>query len=232
MSIPDNMPFLCVITPVFDPAYNSVKKLVAELQSQTNGDFFQVLISNGPSPKIKRLVEDLNKQDSRFLYDEIKKEKLKDSIELLVNLGKRREYCLKRYDAERYLFLDADIKLVEKDYFLNLQKAHNEARKDVLLTSVKMVVAGNETNFPVFPIKYGHIDIANYSFSFNLAKNYHYPTDYDPRIGYGNDYRFFSAISNENNTVMLNFVSAIKDGNNTYRRFTELFLNEQRKKAA
>ena len=69
--------FLCIITPVFDPAYESLCQLVAELHSQTFGRFIHVMISNGPSPKIKSYVLELNRKDPRFIYDDIQ---LKESL--------------------------------------------------------------------------------------------------------------------------------------------------------
>ena len=218
--------FLCIITPVFDPAYESLRELVAELSAQTFGRFIQVMVSNGPSTKIKNFVLELNKKDPRFIYDEIEQE-ITDNLEkLLVNLGKRREYCIKKYTAERYVFLDADAKLIDNDYFLKLYKAHKEIKRDILITLVKILNnQDNETTLPIFPITYGHIDMANFTFSKRIAKNYSFPVDYDSSVGIGNDYRFFSRISNENNTAVLNFTSAIRDGNNSYKRVTELFLS-------
>lgn len=216
--------FLCIITPVFDPALEAVRKLVDELQSQTYGNFFQIMISNGPSPRIKEFVSDLRKKGGRFIYDEIEEEIINNSRELLINLGKRREYCLKKYNAERYVFLDADVKLIDNDYFLKLHKAHKELKRDVLITLVKM---GGELTLPIFPIRYGRIDMANFSFSKRIAKRFSYPTDFDQDIGIGNDYRFYSMISHDNNPAILNFISAMKDGNNSYKRLSEFFLEEQ-----
>jgi hypothetical protein len=218
--------FLCIITPVFDPALEAVRKLANDLKSQTYENFFQVMISNGPSPRIKEFVSDVRKKDARFIYDEIEEEILNNSLELLINLGKRREYCLKKYNAERYIFLDADAKLIDNDYVLKLHKAHKEIKRDILITLIKM---GGELTLPIFPIVRGHIDLANFSFSKRIAKRFNYPTDFDQDIEVGNDYRFFAAISGEDNTALLNFVSVIKDGNNSYRRFTELFLDERKK---
>lgn len=221
--------FLCIITPVFDPALEAVRKLVSELQSQTYGSFFQVMISNGLSPRIKEFVIDLRIKDARFIYDEIEEEIINNWRELLINLGKRREYCLKKYNAERYVFLDADIKLIDNDYFLKLYKAHKEIKRDVLITLIKILHAGGELSLPIFPMTCGHIDLANFSFPKRIAKKFTYPTDYDQNIGIGNDYRFFFMISQANNTAILNFFSAIKDGNNSYKRLSEFFLEEQQK---
>jgi hypothetical protein len=224
----EKIPFLCVITPVFDPAYDSILKLISELKSQTYGQFIHIMISNGPSSAIKNLVMELNKEDRRFIYDEIPEENLNGSLELLINLGKRREYCLKKYNAERYVFLDADVKLIDDNYFLKLYEAHQKVNRDILITLIKIIDQGKEVILPIFPITCGHIDMANFTFSKNIAKSFSYPTDYDLRMGIANDFRFFSKISNENNTAIFNFISAIRDGNNSYKRLTELFLEEQK----
>lgn len=220
-------PFLCIITPVFDPAYASLCKLIAELYSQTLGRFIHVMISNGPSPNIKELICKLNMHDLRFIYDEMTEETIYNPIELLINLGKRRDYCLKKYNAARYLFLDADVKLIDNDYFKKLYKAHKHINRDILITLTKYYDQNNEITLPIFPIREGHIDMANYSFSQKIAKNFNYPMDYDIHYGIANDYRFFSSISSENNTAILNFVSAIRDGNSSYKRATELFNEYQ-----
>jgi hypothetical protein len=86
---------------------------------------------------------------------------------------------------------------------------------------------GGELTLPIFPIRYGRIDMANFSFSKRIAKRFSYPTDFDQDIGIGNDYRFYSMISHDNNPAILNFISAMKDGNNSYKRLSEFFLEEQ-----
>ncbi len=169
------------------------------------------------------MVLQLNSHDPRFIYDEMEEEALNSPQKILINLGKRRNYGMKKYDADRYLFLDADIKLVDNDYFLKLYKAHTETGKDILLTLVQMYDGNPDIILPIFPIKLTRIDLANYTFSRRIAKSINYPTDYDPQIGIGNDYRFFTQISHENNTELLNFMSAIRNGNKSYRSLSQLF---------
>ena len=113
-------PFFCIVTPVFDPALTAIKTLIADLQDQTFADFKHVLISNGRSPKIANLINKINKKDQRFIYDEITQEKILTSVDLLKNLGKRREFSLKKYIARRYLFFDADLKIIDKHFFAKL----------------------------------------------------------------------------------------------------------------
>jgi hypothetical protein len=226
MAAEDKLPFLCVITPVFDPAYESLVLLTGELKEQSNPDFIHVMISNGPSPRVKQLIDQLREVDRRFIYDELPQEDQEGAVKLLINLGRRREYCLKHYEAQRYVFLDADIKLVDRDYFARLQKAHQEIQRDILITLVEINDAGRSLILPLFPIKLGHIDMGNFTFSRSIARNFSYPTDQDEKFGAANDYRFYSRIANPENTAILNFMSAIRDGNNRYRRLSVVFNEE------
>jgi len=225
-------PFLCVVTPVFDPARDSLCKLIADLQSQSFGDFQQVMVSNGPSPAIREVVLDINRSDSRFTYDELPLEPTPRPEDLLANLGRRRDHCLKKYAAARFAFLDADVKVCDEDYFRTLHRAHHEIHRDILITLTRIHDGAKESILPIFPVRQGHIDIANFTFSNGIAKKYRYPSDFDPNAGWANDYRFFSMISNEGNTAILNFVSTIRDGNNAYKRLTELFLEDAARKEA
>src|SRR5208283_4598068 len=143
-------PFLCIITPVFDPCYKSLCKLIGELQRQTDGRFIHIMISNGPSPRVREMVGRLNRSDPRFIYDEIEQDALRSPVDILINLGNRRNYAMKKYDAERYIFLDADVKLVDDNYFLKLQKAHTETGKDILLTRVQMYNGNPNIIMPIF----------------------------------------------------------------------------------
>jgi hypothetical protein len=221
--------FLCIITPVFDPAYDSINTLILELQAQTFGRFIHVMISNGSSPRIRDYIFELSKHDPRFIYVETKAEITSNALELFLNVCKRRSYGLKNYRAERYLFLDADAKLVDNSYFMKLHSAHQEIKRDILITLVKIHNQSTEIILPLFPIKFGHIDLANFSVSKKIARKFNYPTDHDANIGYGSDYRFFSRIATDNNTALLNFISTIRDGNNTYKRLSELLHEDDLK---
>ncbi len=218
-------PFLCVITPVFDPAYESVVKLINALKLQSFGQFIHILVSNGRSSKIKAYIDEIRIHDQRFIYDEIKEEKLESGIDILVNLGKRRNYCLKQYDAARYVMLDADLQIIKSNYFLKLYEAHEKLKADVICTKIRI----REKVFPRFPLKLGRIDLANVSFSKSIAKHFDYPTDYDPHFGIGNDYRFFSKFIHDDNTVILDVISAVKDGNASYKRVLEIIKEEKGK---
>lgn len=218
-------PFLCLITPVFDPVLESLTKLVAAVKKQTLGDFTHVMVSNGPSPAIKEFSAKIARDDPRFIYDEIEEEPTGDSIAILLNLGKRRNYAMKKYEAARYLFLDSDLKILDNDYFRKLHVAHAEIKRDVFVTQVQYAGRSRMVTLPIFPIQHGRLDIANYCFTRAIAETYNYPTDY---IGVFNDYRFFSMIATEHNTAILDFVSAERDGNASHTRLSESYREERK----
>ncbi|MCZ7592827.1 MAG: hypothetical protein M5U15_12080 [Kiritimatiellae bacterium] len=218
-------PFLCLITPVFDPALESLTKLVAAVKKQTLGDFIHVMVSNGPSPAIKGFIANIARDDPRFIYDEIEEEPTGDSIAILLNLGKRRNYAMKNYEAVRYLFLDSDLKILDNDYFRKLHLAHAEIKRDVFVTQVQYAGRSKMVTLPIFPIQHSRLDIANYCFTRAIAETYNYPTDY---IGVFNDYRFFSMIATEHNTAILDFVSAERDGNASHTRLSESYREERK----
>lgn len=218
-------PFFCIVTPIFDGAYPAVRMLVAALQRQTYSNFIHILISNGPSSEeIKKYVKQLN--DPRFIYDELLWEPTPNRTSLFLNICKRRNHCFIKYDAQRYMCLDADLKIISNDYFLKLFNTHFEKEnKSMLLTKVKYVIdqkqLTNPAIFPKYPYKLGSIDLACISLNKAAAKE-GYPTDIDDTIGFGNDYRVFSKYAVGDNYFLIDFISAEKDGNRTYTRFSLL----------
>jgi len=202
------MPFLCAITPVFDAALPSFEGLVGDLQSQTSHDFIHIAICNGDELKIKAYVESLN--DSKFHYVSLGYQETPTKESLLAEIGRRRDYCLQNFDAERYVFLDADLQLLTCDYFQRLKEHHKDA--DILLTRV----AYQGFLLPKKPIQCGHIDMANFSFNRRVAKSIHYPCDFDPKIGVANDWRYFNQITQQYKSKQLLLLSAKKNGRNSY----------------
>lgn len=156
--------------------------------------------------------------DPRFIYEEFPAEPTTNLVLLLTNLGKRRNHCLKKYDADRFVFLDADLQIIDTTYFQKLHDSHQEA--PIILTRVK----NGPTTLPKFPIKLGNIDIANYSFNREIAKKIDYPTDVSFGFyGYANDFRFYDSIGMYPHKI-LSDVCAIKDGNKFYTRVSDLML--------
>lgn len=211
-------PFVCVVTPVFDPCLLSLEKLVTDLRRQSLGNFIHVMVSNGPSPAIADYVGTVLAPDPRFIYEEIEAEVTGDREALLANLGKRRRQAIAGHQAARYVFLDADVKLLDDDYFARLYLADRFSGKDIIITGVDYY----GTVLPVFPIEKGRIDMANYTFSSRVARLHPYPCDFDPAHGIANDYRFFEAIANGANTMFIDHVTARKDGNRGYTRLTDM----------
>lgn len=212
-------PFLCMITPVFDPALASLKLLVEDLKQQSFNNFIHVSVSNGLSSKIKEYIDNERKLDERFVYSQIPYEKVTDYQSLLVNLGKRRRNSLKKFSAKRYLFLDADFKILDTDYFAKLYMAHAFIRKDVFVT--KIIHSGRVSRL------LDDFDMANFNFSIKVAKAHPFFTDLDPKFGRGNDFRYFVAINTPNNTAFLDIVLGEKDGNRFYTRTTDIYYQEK-----
>lgn len=208
------MPFLCVITPIFEGCAGAFHLLVEALQQQTMGDFIHVAVSNGPSPSIGKYISLL--KDTRFIYEECPLEPTNDLIALLTNLGKRRNHCLKKFDADRYVFLDADLKITDNTYFQRLFDSHSDA--PVIITHVM----NGSTKLPKFPARLGSIDISNYSFNRMIAKTKDYPMNVDyAQYRYANDFRFYEKLAIYPQKI-ISAVCAIKDGNKSYTRITDM----------
>jgi len=205
-------PFLCVITPIFDGAFEALKLLIETLKTQTMRNFIHVAISAGPSKQSQQFIESLN--DHRFIYKEHTALKTKNFEELVASLGDRRTYCFKSYKAHRYVCLDADLKIISDDYFRKLYGHHDDA--NVLITQIWWPKK-DHTLLPKYPITRGRIDLANFSFSRRVVEdpNCSYPTDMGLLGGRDGDWRFFEIISTYGYKV-ISITSAIYNGNSTY----------------
>jgi hypothetical protein len=204
-------PFFCIITPIFDPALGPAKLLIRDILNQSFENFCHVFISNGESPQTRQFIRKL--RDSRFIYDEIPFQPTSTQKDLVCNIGKRREHCLKKYVSKRFLFLNADLKLLDDTYFQKLSQAHPEA--DVLVTQVlNRPNGGRGTILPKRPIQIGTIDASNFSVSQKVAKERSWPTDFHPIFRIANDYRYFQGLVERYSVKFLPFISAEKDGHN------------------
>jgi glycosyltransferase involved in cell wall biosynthesis len=205
-----------VITPVFDACVNSAALLINALQKQTYTEFQHILISNGSSTIIKSLVNKVN--DSRFIYSEYLEENTSTVPKLMENLGKRRNFCLKNYMADRYFFFDADLQIIDNEFFYNIHEIHEQA--DVIISKIDCY----GVEYPLMPMKRGNIDLANYSISRKMAEKYDYPTEYTKENNVAFDWRFFSLVKNEG-IYFSNILYAVKDGNNTYKTVSSEFID-------
>ena len=171
-------PFLCVITPVFDPARASVELLIADLMRQTFGDFVHVMVSNGPSPEVAAFVARVRAgdlgggtPDGRFVYEELAVRETPDAVSLLVDLGRRRRHAVGTHAADRYVFLDADAEILDERYCARLYLAHVLSRRDLILTMVRYY----DRVLPEFPIGLGRIDMANFTPALQTARGIRRP---------------------------------------------------------
>ena len=222
-------PFLCVVTPVFDPARASVERLITGLMGQTFGDFVHVMVSNGPSPEVAAVVARVRAgelgagtPDERFIYEELPGRETPTGSALLADLGRRRRQVLRTHAADRYVFLDADAEILDERYFARLYVAHVLSRRDLILCRVRYY----DRVLPEFPIGLGRIDMANFTFSAAVAREHPYPDDHDPTFGLANDYRFWTAISAGRTPLVLDAICVRKDGHKSYTRVTDRFIAE------
>jgi hypothetical protein len=224
-------PYLCIITPVFDPALEPLRLLIGDLQRQSFKHFLHVSISNGPSPQVRQLIDQARRADARFIYDEIEFSETPEWQTLLMNLARRRTYAMRKYRAARYMFIDADSALASDRYLAQLYVADAVLRKDVIVTQTRFAagtVFPQGAVLPLFPVGLGRIDITNYTFSHRIAARHEYPPDIDPRYGAANDYRYFQTISDPHNTVYFPFLGVLKDARRSYRSVAEIWRGTDR----
>jgi hypothetical protein len=211
-----NLPFLCVITPIFDEALPSLKPLIQDLKKQSFNSFIHVLVSNGKSVQSKKYINELNKSDSRFIYVEIPETKTDTWQKLQVNLGKRKNFALKKYDAERYVFIDADSAITDPHFIAKLCLAHFYIKKDILVVRINH----KDKTLPIFPVRMGTLDMCNYTISRKLAKQSHYPTDPWQYFS-ATDFLYFRDINRTDNTSFLPFTYLKKDARRSYESVGE-----------
>lgn len=216
----EEAPFLCIITPIFDPALKPLKSLVRDLKTQTHPHFIHVSISNGLSPQVKNYITELSKKDSRFIYEEVKEEKIHGWQEILLNIGKRRTNAMKKYAAMRYVFVDADSSIASNSYIAKLYCCHIFSKKEIIITQTKFP---DSAVLPFFPINLGRIDITNYTFSRKIALGYPYPCDIDPHYGPANDFRYFKKINKKNSTIYFPFLGILKNNKKSYKNLGKMY---------
>lgn len=215
--IPNNRPFLCIITPVFDGCLEAVTGLISDLEKQTSQSYVHILVSNGESPLIKSYIQD--QPNERLIYAELPYEPHPTGIELQENLGKRRNLAMKNFKADRYIFIDADTQIINERYIEQLFAAHVCIRKDIIMTQSLV----NGVVFPLIPINIGRMDMTNMTFSHTIAMTHDFPTDVIPEYRYISDYRFFLIINKPHNTAFMPIMGCVKDARRSYESVKEFF---------
>lgn len=212
----------CIITPVFEEAFATVPGLIQDLKEQTYNNFQHVMISNGASPIIKKIIGQAN--DNRFIYVEAPHEETPKLENVLVNIAKRRNYATEKFEAERYFFFDADLLVYANNFFEVIFGLHEKA--DVILSKI-LLRDIPRVELPIFPIKKGNIDIANYSFSKRMADKYKYCTHYpDLKNGIANDWAFYDQMKDEEH-YFNDMCYAKKDGRALYRNLSTRYISER-----
>ncbi len=217
-----------LITPVFDGCLESLELVFQDIVNQTYTDWVWVLCSNGFSEKICQFThiknELLNKELNatnklfRVFYPKIvylytRYEELPDGRAILANLGKRRNYCIKKMKSDYTFMIDADAKLLDINMFSIINDELKKTPKGLCIYKVVHDVG----MLPIFPIGYGRIDMLNYCVRTSLAKKVGYPTMVHPTQP-GNDYWFFNRVYTETkgDYLFIDRVFGRHNGNNTY----------------
>lgn len=213
---PSPLPFLCIITPIFDEALPSLIPLVKDLQAQSYGSFIHVLISNGDSPKVQKYLAKISRRDPRFIYHSCKKLSTPNWQKLQVDLGRRKNYGLSHFDALRYVFIDADSSIIDRAFIAKLYISHRFLHKDILVARIRH----GKRVLPEFPVRMGTLDMCNYTFSQKIAKTSHYPTDPWQYFS-ATDFLYFRDINTRNNTSFLPFTYLVKDSRRSYQSVGE-----------
>ena len=193
------------------------------MKKQSYGDFIHVLISNGESHKIRSFIRKLNTNDPRFEYIELDYTPTPNFTALMSNLGTRRDYCLRKINADRYLFLDADTTIVDTNYFSKLYFAHTITHKDILVTNSEY----HGEQLPIHPInKEGQIQISNFCIAREVAKKYRYPTKYNVKKSQGNDWVYWQKIKQKSSILFLDILATTEGSGRSYKRATDKKLEE------
>ena len=221
-------PFLCIITPIFDPTLKSLKGLVGDLQNQTNRSFIHIIIANGKEERILKYIENVRLSDRRFVYDEIpfidtyQKSNLVE--DLLVINGIRRNTVMQKYDAKLYLNLGADFRITDEKIFEKIEDYYKETQKDIILLESLV----KKERYPIHPVnKHRHIDLTNFCYTKKIARKYKYPEDTNSKYDVSNDFRYFNKIANFS---LLEGVYGEKDGRNYYTSIEDIYNAEQKNK--
>jgi hypothetical protein len=217
------------ITPVFDGCLASLELLFRDVCSQTHTDWTWIICSNGYSEKMASFAREKNARlgtqnrspvwrlgnflRPKVIYLHLPYRETPDPRSLLLDLGRRRDYCIDKVRADYLLMLDADAKLLDSDMLRIIGDELRKSPKELCVYRVLHEVGV----LPIFPIEYGRIDMLNFCMSAGLAKKIRYPTDVSPD-GRFNDYRFFERAirATGGDYLFLDRIFGQHNGNNTY----------------
>ena len=210
-------PYFCVVTPIFEPALDAAHLLAQALTGQSFTDWLQILVSNGPSPAVAAWAATLG--DRRIRHLELPAVATPNPVALLLEIGRRREHVLQSVDAVRYVLWDADLRLAGPTVLRDLRRAARTRPEATIVARTSWF--GQELPIPPCD-RAGTIDLANLCVPRELARRVSYPTDYDPAVGAGNDFRFFRRLLAAGPIHQVGTMVGTVSGNPSYRRLTEM----------
>jgi hypothetical protein len=193
------------------------------------------MCSNGRSDKIEKFVQDKNRVltgDLRnvarryirrpypqIIYTPMEYEEVSDSYDLLANVGKRRDMCIRTVDADYIFMIDADAKILDKNMFSIINSELKKNSRSICVYKINHEVGV----LPMFPIDYGRIDMLNFCIRADVARKVGYPTTVN-REKVGNDYWYFDRAyrHTSGDMVFIDKVFGQHNGNNTYTNLLKL----------
>ena len=221
-----------IITPVFEGCLDSLELLYQDLCGQFHQKWTWMLCSNGYSAKLdsfasgkkSKLLEDHLNDKADIIYTYTPFEETPDFNSLLINVGKRRDFCIKSIEAD-YLFLfDADAKILDPNMFRYLEQFLTHKQGDICIYKIQHELKV----LPTFPVEYCDIDLLNFVVKDSLAKKVGYPTDLNLEEGM-NDYRYFTRVfqAAEEQFLFIDKIFAYHNGNNqgNYVSMMEMYYN-------
>ena len=225
-----------IITPVFDGCLESLELLHKGLIGQTHKKWVWMLCSNGFSKKISNFVQNNNsfsgriltyfgKDAGRLTYSYTEYKAIKNAFDLLRNIGVRRDFCIRKINVDYIFMIDADAKILDENVF---QIINTELRKNPRSIGMYKIIHKRESKIlPIFPIRYGDIDMLNFCVKASLAKTIGYPTSINKKFP-GNDYWYFKR-AYESSGEDYTFIDKIlfeHNGNNKYECLLDLIAKE------
>jgi hypothetical protein len=218
-----------LITPVFDGCLESLQLVYQDLKLQTHADWVWMLCSNGYSRKLADFARDVNSSSrTQAIYVSAKREEEKNAHDILANVCKRRNLCIRLVECDYIFLIDADAKILDPNMFEIINVEVQTANKKLCVYDIIHEVG----RLPIFPIGYGRIDTLNYCVEAGLAKRIGYPTVIRPRM-LGNDFRFFDRLrlATGHDYLYLNRIFCQHNGNNRYEHLMDLLATEIRAEA-
>jgi hypothetical protein len=217
-----------IITPVFDGCLDSLGLLFEDLRRQTHREWVWMLCSNGYSQKMAEFAREKNrvldadgtKPAARLIYSFIPREAESDPYALLANIGKRRGLCIRQLDADLIFMIDADSQLLDGGMFRAIDRRMKLAPdRSLCIYRIEHEIG----ILPLFPIRFGTIDMLNFCMRAELAKKIGYPNTVDRKIP-ANDYKFFIRAYDEvkDDFVFIDRIFGRHNGHNRYKNLINL----------